>query len=328
MKTLTWPYGNNNYYAKGNDDIQASTYFRMNKFINSEINNNNDHIITTYNLSFTPYDLQINNIFSKIFYIDLDEDCTYDETKNRRSFTDPLVLSGKPYTIEITCTLFDLTNSSYQGTIQYDENYFNKSRVFFSVGQNVPGVGGNIFTVGTDSIHSNKKKPVIGLTTKDGNIKSLPTSEALSIEDNKEYTFRLVYNPSGINEEKILLFMKDLTDPTNSFVLQSTGYGLSTIHNYMITKPRLYFYTSGWTNESGWNQTFDYALASFSENDNPIQVSDGVLYPIEYSIEQLNNITYDEPIFTFNDPDIGYDETTTTDQMYVTGDNELVLYIE
>jgi hypothetical protein len=122
--------------------------------------------------------------------------------------------------------------------------------------------------------------------------------------------------------------MKDLTDPTNSFVLQSTGYGLSTIHNYMITKPRLYFYTSGWTNESGWNQTFDYALASFSENDNPIQVSDGVLYPIEYSIEQLNNITYDEPIFTFNDPDIGYDETTTADQMYVTGDNELVLYIE
>ena len=319
MKTLTWPYGNNNYYAKGDADIQASTYFRMNKFINSEINNNNNHIITTYNLSFTPYDLQINNIFSKIFYIDLDEDYTYDETKNRRSFTDPLVLSGKAYTIEITCTIFDVTSSSYQGTAQYDENYFHKSRVFFSVGQNVPGVGGNIFTIGTDSTHSNKKKPVIGLTTKDGCIKSLPTSEALSIEDNKEYTFRFVYNPSGINEEKLLLFMKDLSDPNNSFVLQSTAYGLSTIHNYIITKPRLYLYTSGWTNESGWNQTVDYALASISQENNQIQVSDEVLSPIEYRIAQLITITYDAPVFPINATDIGYDATTTPNEIIVHG---------
>lgn len=326
MKTLTWPYSDNNYYAKGGD-IQASSYFTMNKFVDSTNDNNTNHIVTTYNLSFSPYDLQIQNVYSKIFFIDLDEDYTYDETKNRRTFTDPLVVSEKSYSIEVTCTLYDLSDLSYQGTIQYDENYFDKSRVYFSLGQNMPGVGGNIFTVGTDSTHSNKKKPVIGITTKDGCVKALPTSDALSIEDNKEYTFRLVYNSSGINEEKLMLFMKDLTTG-GSFVLQSTAHGLSTIHNYMITKPRLYIYSSGWTNESGWNNSFDYALASFSQNTDPIQVSDGVLYPIEYNIAQLANIVYDEPVFSFNDPDVNYAETTTVNEMYVSSENELVLYIE
>ena len=329
MRTLSWPYSTNNYYAKAIEDFQISKFFAMSKFIdNANTSTNENSIITTYNLSFTPNDLEAKNMYSKIFYIDLDEDYTFEETKARRTFTDPFISAENPYTIDVSCTIYDLSNDSYSGTTSYDASYFDKSRVYFSLGQNIPGVGGGIFTIGTDSTFTtNKKKPVIGLTTQDGCLKSYPTSDAMEIEDQKEYTFRLIYNPSAIREFKLLLFMKNVTDG-GSFVLQSTGYGLSTFDNYLITKPRLYIYSSGWTNESGWNNSFDYALASFQQENSPIQVFDGVVYPIEYTIQQLSNVDYDEPSFTFEDPDLGYDETSNANEIYISSENDVVLYIQ
>ena len=242
MKTLTWPHSSQNYYAMDSLHQQSTpTYFKMTKFIYST--DSVDPVITQNNMSLTPEYLRISkNVYTKIFFINLDEDYKYNDTTENRYGNDPFISFENPYTIEITTTLFDPSHDSYQGTEEYDSEYFDKSRVCFSIGQNVSGVGGNIFTVGTDSTHTNKKKPVIGVTTKDGCIKSLPTVDALSIEDSNEYTFRLVYNPSGINEGKLLLFMRKESSSNldNAYVLQSTAYGLSTTYNYKKKGQQIY----------------------------------------------------------------------------------------
>ena len=333
MKTLTWPHSSQNYYAMDSLHQQSTpTYFKMTKFIYST--DSVDPVITQNNMSLTPEYLRISkNVYTKIFFINIDEDYKYNDTTENRYGNDPFISFENPYTIEITTTLFDPSHDSYQGTEEYDSEYFDKSRVCFSIGQNVSGVGGNIFTVGTDSTHTNKKKPVIGVTTKDGCIKSLPTVDALSIEDSNEYTFRLVYNPSGINEGKLLLFMRKESSSNldNAYVLQSTAYGLSTTYNYNITKPRLYLYSSGWTNETGWDQTFDYTFASFDENSEPIKVSDGVSYPIEYTLSQLEGIAYEEPSFDFNIEEVPKydDQSVQTEELYISSESgNLVIYTQ
>ena len=318
MITLTWPYGLNSYFANNGYDesgtlINNSSYFKMKKFISEQ--ENIDNIITTNYLNLSSADDKPD---SKIFFIDLDEDYTYEEGASRIREIDPLIQSGKPFTIDVTLSIPAVNDS-----------FFYKSRVYFSIGQNISGVGGNIITVGTNAMHD-PKKPVIGMITKDGSIKALPIVNALELNYETKYTFRLVHNPSAVGERKLILFLKDLSAPENDFVLQSTANGLSSYHHYIVSKPRLYFYTSGWTNEYGWNNTFDFSYATMEDDASPIQVSNGVKYPDSYIISNLEALEYSEPELSFTRGEAVLYETETgiPSNAYISSNSTLNFYVD
>ena len=262
---------------------------------------------------------QDNYPYKFIFYIDLNEKLA---TPDGERTGDPFVSYGDPYTIDVTLRVH--TDST--------DTYFNKSRVYFSIGQNVPGVGGNIITVGTNASSSfKKKKPCIGVLTKDGYKKALATVDAIELEDGEKYNFKLIFNPAAEKEQKLILFMTKLTngkdlegndihvdDPIE--VVQSIGTpDLSSTYNFEVTTPRLYFYSSGWTNEEGWVNTYqdseygnvyrkdklyDYAYATISEYNEldytgenydlrPIKVTNKAVYPDGFLLESLKNIQFE-----------------------------------
>ena len=323
MITLTWPTSRDNYFANNGRDesgniISNTNYFRMKKFISDQDSGN---IITT---DYLKIENDTTDPYSRIFFIDLDEDYSYQEGMPRTRQIDPFISSDKPFTIDVTLTI--------PGVGDEETSYFNKSRVFFSIGQNVSGVGGNIITVGTNATYDDtlRNKPVIGMITKDGYIKAIPIVNALELKYNTKYTFRLIHNPSVVGDRKLTLFLKDCTDVDNEFVLQSTAYGLSSYHNhYAVTKPRMYLYTSGWTNEYGWNNTFDYSYAIMEDNESPIQVSNGVKYPNDYIITNLSTLEYDTPQISYPTQELTlYVDSLPQGNMYVSSDFTFNFYID
>ena len=340
MYSLTWPYSNttddhnyNAYYNNREDDDAPSDYFMMRQM------RNNSMITATY-LKFEPP-----NKYDKLFFINLDENVLLDTTT-----PSPLISYGEAYTIEVTMKLFDLSNVKYEGLANYDENYFKKSRVFFSLGQNTFGVGGHVITVGTNAdpeYPEHKNIPVLGMIVGDTSIKSDPTTDALSIIDGETYKFKLIYNPLASLENKLLLFMSlvnvntdgaisssSSSSSNNDTVIQSTGMKLSSTYNYDVIKPRLYFFTSGWTNEFGWSDTFDYAYAELHVNDDddhfkPLIVSQGIIYDDDYVLDQLRNLSYDVPNIRYTG-DRQFEVTTTESigfMSYQSG-SHLVIYTD
>ena len=285
LETLKFPHDSSKndetYRAKDNRE------YKMIELIDNKL-------ITSHNLNFypKPLNLPIDNPYKRLFFIDL--------------FDPPFISCGDPFTIDITMQIS-----------VPDPNYFNKSRVYFSLGQNVTGVGGNIITVGTDaSDPSSKNKPCIGILTKDGYMKSPVNTEAIALSNDEEYNFKLVYNPAAEKEQKLILFMKEMNEADPVEVVQSIGRDISSTYNFEVTKPRLYFYTSGWTNEYGWNDVFDYAYArihevneGFSNDDRPIKITNRAVYSTGFLLDNLANekfevkITHSESTVSTDDSD-------------------------
>lgn len=233
---------------------------------------NNMHGNYASSTSFIPSNI---SKYEYLRYIDLNQ--------NLEGDTLPFINTGNPFTVEVKMTIH-----------VDDANYFDKSRVFFSIGQFVAGKHGGIITVGTNANDPlNKNKPVLGLIDQNGVKKSVPISgTSMEISDSitsagKEYSFRLIFNPNNSTSNRVTLFM---SEGDGEEVLQSNGEGLSINHNYHITKPRVYLFTSGWTNEHGWDGNFDYAYGSVDTKD--LKITDNVKYPVAYIVNNLKNVSY------------------------------------
>ena len=250
------------FYAFDENSTTAnSAYFPMKKMDGTIITS----VVFNSTISASPYRF--------IKYVDLDQPL---EGSN-----DPFLDSLNPFTIDLTMDL-DLMDA---------DTYFDKNRVFFSIGQSIAGKTGGVITIGTNAEDSaNKRRPVIGLMNENFTIKSPPINTSIELDSSGVYSFKLVFNPQTEGNNRLVLFMKKGND---SFVSQSHGFGLSVNYNFNITKPRLYLNSSGWTNEYGWNDTFDYAYGSLSNRS--LQVSNGVLYPEEFLILSLQGVVFEQP---------------------------------
>jgi hypothetical protein len=303
--------------------INDTSYFRMKQFSES----NND-IVT--DLDFSDITYAGNKLYHKMFYIDLDEDCSIDDEDRRIQGIDPFITYSKPYTIDITMKIH----------IPDDDQYFNKSRVYFALGQNVPGIGGNVITIGTNADTKSgylNDVPVIGIITKSGCIKSIPTVNAESLIKDNTYRFKLIYNPSSSHENKLILFVQNITAGKEE-VVQSTGLHLP-VYNFEVIKPRLYFFTSGWTNEYGWGcesdgaitDVFDYAYASIIPDVldyaiKPIIVTRGVSYSIEYILDSLKDLEFEEPSFSYESDEVRYVSSDTDRYVSHQSGSTLIVY--
>lgn len=296
MNTIVWPKdGSSDEYYGSNVDL-AIEYDHINFFKMIRMNENDNTIINQDSLDFIPTST---NPYEKQFYIDLDEDIDQPsaETDNRYAIENPLVSHLKSFTVDILMNVHDPSETGHAIT---DAEYFDKSRVFFAIGQNVTGVEGHTITVGTDSNKSTddeKRVPVIGISTKNGVFKSDPESTALGINlstatkyASREYIFKLVYNPIAVGKEKLALFIKDNEASSPTFELQCYGPIIpNTINNqvteYQLTKPRLYLFTSGWISENGWEGKYDYAFGTLDRantDPHPITVKNDIDYPIGF----------------------------------------------
>lgn len=294
MTELQFPNNitSNFYYAhKVGATIISNTYFPIRRINGLTVNS------TLFPKTITT------NMYEHLKYIDLDQSIIEDDPTNSSPFLKPL----DPFTIVVKM------NIDIQGT---PSDYFNKSRIFFSIGQHVAGNKGGVITVGTNAYDSsNKMVPVLGMIDKDGVHKSTPSSDAISIDSEGEYTFRLVFNPVSNDENQILLFFNEGTDDE---VVQCNGTGLP-IHNYNISKPRLYLFTSGWINEWGWNGTYDYAYGSI-DTDRSLRVINNVEYPQDFLLSKLDELT-----FQTNFAESG--EEIESNSGYVAGTSKIGFYI-
>lgn len=251
---------------------------------------------------FDPSSIPPNNKYSGLKYIDLDQSLNGESR--------PFIESLKPFTIELKLSL------------HFDDNYFDKSRVFFAIGQYVAGKPGGVITVGTNANNSaNKKKPILGMIDNYGVKKSLPI-EGSSIEidettPNQEYTFKLVFNPQIDGANRVLLFMSNNTTQTTE-TLQTNGEGLSVNDNFNIAKPRLYLFTSGWTNEYGWNGKFDYAYGTLDRKN--LKVYDNVVYSQDFLLNSLNNVQFEKAVLNHEE---GIDVTSE----FLSSESTIELYM-
>ena len=288
MTSLKFPRdtSQNYYHAYQEGASMSSDYFSMNDLQGSNI------ISTVFNSSMSspPY--------RHLKYIDLDQPLENE--------TQPFLNSMSPFTIDLTVDL-DLEDA---------DTYFDKSRVFFSIGHQVFGKAGGVITVGTNaSDTSNKRRPVVGVTTETSTIKSLPLTSSIELDNSGVYTFKLVFNPQTEGNNRLMLFLKKGDD---SFNTQCHGFGLSINYNYNITKPRLYLHTSGWTNEYGWNNTFDYSYGTLT--DQSLTVSNGVFYSQEFLMESLADVVFEQPSMEQPDgiaADSGVISTDTNVELYL-----------
>ena len=279
------------YNAYQNEEVNELNYFNIQTM----------HGVNTTSVKFDGSS-HINTIYNNLKYIDLDQPLKDTAT--------PFIESMNPFTIEITMDVH----------VDSSINYFDdKSRIFFAIGQYVAGNPGGIITVGTNANDSlNNNKPVLGFIDQTGSTKSVLTSTSIEIdktvETTKEYMFRLVFNPEAEGPNRLLLFM---SVEGGVEILQSTGKGLSDNYNYNITKPRLYLFTSGWTNEFGWNGAFDYAYGSLKNRS--LQVHDSVKFSLDFMLTSLQSISYEDPVF--KQPD-GIDPDTN----YISSEGKIELY--
>ena len=199
----------------------------------------------------------IDNPYGYVFYKDLDLDTT------------------KAYTITIVMDNLKTTHNDY-----------SKNLNFFTFGQHLSGEQCGVFTVGTDTTNGTLK-PVLGTfgKTVEDTKKATPTDTALDVANilsDAVMKFTITFNPSERGDDRLMLFVNDIK--------QCNGYGLG-IHNfnYVVTNPRLYFLYSGWTNEIGWDNKFDYSLQRVLG----VKIDRVALYPISYYESKLEDVTFE-----------------------------------
>ena len=150
-----------NYYYAFDDQatVMDASYFPM--------NNIQGNIITSVVFDST----QSSPPYRHVKYIDLDQ---------------PFLDSLKPFTIDITMNL-DVMDA---------DTYFDKSRVFFSIGQPIAGKTGGVITVGTNAEDTaNKRRPVIGFLNENLSLKAPPINTSIELNSSGTYSFKLVFNP-------------------------------------------------------------------------------------------------------------------------------------
>lgn len=289
MPKLEFPndISSNFFYAfDENTTNMNSYYFPMKVMDGSQVTS----VVFNSSLSSPPY--------RQIKYIDLDQPLD--------GQTRPFIDSIKPFTIDITMDL-DIVDA---------DTYFDKSRVFFSIGQAIAGKAGGVITVGTNAEDTtNKRRPVLGFINENVTIKSSPINSSIELDTSGVYTFKLVFNPQTEGNNRLILFMKKGSD---SFITQAHGYGLSINFNYNIAKPRLYLNSSGWTNEYGWNQAFDYAYGTLT--DRSLKVYNGVVYSQEFLMESLADVVFEEP-------EMSQPEGIAADSEVASSDTNLEIYL-
>ena len=206
---------------------------------------------TQYNVT-TP--TPILNPYENLFYKDLDLDTT------------------KPYTINVTM--------DYLKTIHND---FSKNLNFFTFGQHIAGENCGVFTVGTDTT-TGTLKPVLGVIGKtvEDTKKATPIVNAIDLDnltDTDQVKFTITFNPLESGEDRLILFVNDIK--------QCNAEGLGINHyNYVVTRPRLYFLYSGWTNEVGWNNLFDYSAQRLLN----VEIHNVAMYPASYYITKFQSV--------------------------------------
>lgn len=323
---LTWPSGSNpssrtysaaeGGYTRNADGVLVSlsnenTYFPLQSLDHHSVNPSRivpDDLDKSYNTSLR----ESLNVYSKLCYIDLDEDKYFMiDVGDRYLNNQPFIASMSPFTINVTMTI------STDGT----SSYFDKSRIYFSLGQHVTGVRGNVITVGTEcGVGTDKNKPRIGIFNEDG-VKKVSDLEidALPLVDNTEYTFQLVYNPACTGKYRLILFVNG--------IVQSLGDESWTAFNFQVSKPRLYFFTSGWINETNWDGVYDHSFAKIindsSSPTRPIEVENIAVYPESFVLSLYSSLeylpveasTYDGRVQAVSDPI--YTSFSANGMMYV-----------
>ena len=197
MPTLEFPnnIASNFYFAFYQEaTIMDTSYFPMNNMEGT-------------NITSVVFNSPENFPYRHVKYIDLDQPV---EGK-----TTPFLDSLNTFTIDITMNL-DVMDA---------DTYFDKNRVFFSIGQPIAGKTGGVITVGTNAEDTaNKRRPVIGFLNENLSLKAPPINTSIELDSSGTYSFKLVFNPQTEGNNRLILFMKKGTD---SFVTQSHGYGLS-----------------------------------------------------------------------------------------------------
>lgn len=288
MPTLEFPnnIASNFYYAFHQEATTMDTsYFPMNTMEGTNITS------VVFN---SPEDFP----YRYLKYIDLDQSLEGEST--------PFFDTMQPFTIDLTMDI-DVMDA---------DTYFDKSRVFFSIGQPIAGKTGGVITVGTNAEDTaNKRRPVVGFLNENMTVKAPPINTSIELDSSGTYSFKLVFNPQTEGNNRLILFMKK---GANSFATQSHGYGLSVNFNYHITKPRLYLNSSGWTNEYGWNNTYDYAYGSLT--DRSLKVTNGVVYSQEFLLDSLSSVVFEQP--EMNQPD-----GINADSEVASSDTNLEIYL-
>ena len=288
MTSLKFPrdISQNYYHAYQENASMHSGYFPMKDMQGQNV------ISTVFNSS------TASSPYRNLKYIDLDQPLENE--------TEPFLESMSPFTIDMTMDI----------DIEDADTYFDKSRTFFSIGHRVFSKTGGVITVGTNANDTpNKRRPVLGITTEASTIKSLPFTSSIELDTSGVYTFKLVFNPQTEGNNRIMLFLKKAD---GSFNTQCHGFGLSVNYNYNITKPRLFLHTSGWTNEYGWDNAFDYSYGTLT--DKSLVVSNGVLYSAEFLIESLADVVFEQP--TMGQPD-----GIAADSGVISADTNIELYM-
>jgi hypothetical protein len=284
-----------------NADVHFYAHHEEASIVNSAyfpINNLDGLITTSVDFKPTPHPSKYINLK----YIDLDQ--SLEGTQG------PFIDSLRPFTIELKMTVH----------VDGGASYFDKSRIFFSIGQYVTGNTGGVITVGTNANDvANKKKPVLGFVDQNGLSKSLPFStSSIDIDDtvgSAEYTFKIVFNPQTEGANRLLLFVTTADGIEHA---QTNGEGLSANNNYNIAKPRLYLFTSGWTNEYGWNGAFDYTYGTLTSRS--LKVYNTIRYSTAFLLESMKDVTFEEPRFNQIDgidPECEYLSPTSTLELYM-----------
>lgn len=115
---------------------------------------------------------------------------------------------------------------------------------FVTFGYQIRGKSHVTMTIGRDL---NSDEVTIGTITSTGTDKAIPVGGYSNIADT-EYTYTLVYNSYTNDNAKVKLYRD--TD------LVCTSETMSN-QNFSIVDRKLFLGTTAWTNESGWNESFD-----------------------------------------------------------------------
>ena len=218
------------------------------------------------------------NPYENVFYKDLDLDTT------------------KAYTISIT-----------MDNLKTVHNDYSKNLNLFTFGQHLAGENCGVFTVGTDTT-TNSLKPVIGTLGKKpaDTKKALPIVNAVdlaAVSNTDQVKFTLTYNPVEKGDDRLMLFVND--------VKQCTGEGLGIDHhNFVVTRPRLYFLYSGWTNEVGWENKFDYSAQRVVN----VKIDRVALYPASYYASKFQSVALE---FSSSVPDFNVASFANSAQVQV-----------
>ena len=76
--------------------------------------------------------------------------------------------------------------------------------------------------------------------------------------------------------------------------------------------------TAGWTNEYGWDNTFDYAYGTLTEQS--LIVTNGVVYSQEFLIDSLSSVVFEQP-------ELSQPEGIAADSEVASSDTNLEIYL-